>query len=131
MDIETILIVWLVALLALAAFAWLVWRSTSPAGRALAERIAKLPWRSKLRLAGAILRDGRVPLGARALLLGMALYLALPVDLIPDFIPVLGQLDDVIVMALGAGLLLRSTPLAVLDEHVTRLEARERRPAQA
>ena len=45
-------------------------------------------------------RDPRVPRRRKLLLLGLAGYLALPFDLVPDFIPVAGQLDDAIVVAL-------------------------------
>jgi uncharacterized membrane protein YkvA (DUF1232 family) len=45
-------------------------------------------------------RDSRVPRRRKLLLLGLAGYLALPFDLVPDFIPVAGQLDDAIVVAL-------------------------------
>jgi uncharacterized membrane protein YkvA (DUF1232 family) len=45
-------------------------------------------------------RDPRVPRRRKFLLLGLAGYLALPFDLVPDFIPVAGQLDDAIIVAL-------------------------------
>jgi uncharacterized membrane protein YkvA (DUF1232 family) len=45
-------------------------------------------------------RDSRVPRRRKLLLLGLIGYLALPFDLVPDFIPVAGQLDDAIVVAL-------------------------------
>jgi uncharacterized membrane protein YkvA (DUF1232 family) len=45
-------------------------------------------------------RDPRVPRRRKLLLLGLAGYLALPFDLAPDFIPVAGQLDDAIIVAL-------------------------------
>jgi uncharacterized membrane protein YkvA (DUF1232 family) len=45
-------------------------------------------------------RDSRVPRRRKLLLLGLVGYLALPFDLVPDFIPVAGQLDDAIVVAL-------------------------------
>ena len=45
-------------------------------------------------------RDPRVPKRRKLLLLGLAGYLALPFDLVPDFIPVVGQLDDAIIVAL-------------------------------
>jgi uncharacterized membrane protein YkvA (DUF1232 family) len=51
-----------------------------------------------------LLADPRVPRRRKLLLLGLVGYLALPFDLVPDFIPVAGQLDDVIVV----GLLLRA-----------------------
>jgi uncharacterized membrane protein YkvA (DUF1232 family) len=55
-------------------------------------------------LCGRLLRDPRVPRRKKALLAALAAYLATPFDLVPDFIPVVGQVDDVII----AGLVLRS-----------------------
>jgi len=89
---------------------------------ALAKRIARLSWRNKARLAIALARDRRIPLGVRAIPAGLILYLAMPFDLIPDFIPILGQLDDLLIVGLGIGLLLRFTPRQALLEHVERLE---------
>ena len=51
-------------------------------------------------LCSRLLRDPRVPRRNKLLLLALAGYLALPFDLVPDFIPVAGQLDDAIVVAL-------------------------------
>ena len=82
----------------------------------------RLPLGRKLALASAVWHDQRIPLRTRAILPGMVLYLALPLDIIPDFIPVLGQLDDLVVLTFGVAILLRSAPLALLEEHVTRLE---------
>ena len=65
-------------------------------------------------LAARLLRDPRVPRRRKALLAVLAGYLALPFDLIPDFIPVLGQLDD----ALFVVLVLRRLVLA--DEELVR-----------
>jgi uncharacterized membrane protein YkvA (DUF1232 family) len=50
-------------------------------------------------LFGRVLRDPRVPLRSKALVAALIPYLALPFDLIPDFIPVAGQLDDAILVA--------------------------------
>ena len=47
-----------------------------------------------------LVRDPRVPRRRKLLLLVLVGYLALPFDLVPDFIPVAGQLDDVIIVAL-------------------------------
>ena len=58
-------------------------------------------------LCSRLLRDPRVPRRRKALLLALVGYLALPFDLVPDFIPVAGQLDDVIIVALVLRSLLR------------------------
>ena len=86
-------------------------------------RIKRLGWRDKLRLARRIVGDRRVPWTARLVPAGVVLYLAMPLDIIPDFLPVIGQLDDLLVLALGAWLLVRLTPGAVLGEHLDRLES--------
>jgi uncharacterized membrane protein YkvA (DUF1232 family) len=49
--------------------------------------------------------------------MAVAAYALSPIDLIPDFIPVLGQLDDVIIVPLGIWLVFRMIPPDVLDEH--------------
>jgi uncharacterized membrane protein YkvA (DUF1232 family) len=64
-----------------------------------------------------LLADPRVP-RRRKLLLGLLVaYLAMPIDLVPDFIPVAGQLDDAIVVALVLRAVLRSGGDALLREH--------------
>ena len=55
-----------------------------------------------------LLRDRRVPRRRKVLLAALAAYLASPIDLIPDFIPVVGQLDDAILVALVLRHLIRS-----------------------
>lgn len=118
----------LLLLALVAAYAgWRVYRSDR---RALARRIGKLRWRDKLALGCALFRDPRVPAWARIVAVALALYIAMPLDIVPDFIPVLGYLDDVLILMIGAGLLLRSIPRAVLEEHIGRLEA-ERAAAKA
>src|SRR5919197_1226916 len=59
-------------------------------------------------LVGRLLRDDRVPRRHKLLLVGLLAYLALPFDLVPDFIPVAGQLDDVLVTALVLRAFLRA-----------------------
>ena len=51
-------------------------------------------------LVSRLTREPRVPRRRKALLLALVAYLALPFDLVPDFIPVAGQLDDVVIVAL-------------------------------
>ena len=55
----------------------------------------------------------------------VVLYLALPLDFVPDFIPVLGQIDDIVVLAVGAGLMMKFAPVGVLELHLASLEAEE------
>jgi uncharacterized membrane protein YkvA (DUF1232 family) len=98
-------------------------RHRDAAGRDLVERILRLPLRDKLRLALALMRERRIPLLVRAVPPALVLYLAMPLDVIPDFIPVIGHLDDALVLLLGVAVLLRFTPRAVLEGHVARLEA--------
>ena len=62
-------------------------------------------------------RDPRVPWYAKATALGVAAYALSPIDLIPDFVPVLGLLDDVVIVPLGILLAIRMIPPALMAEH--------------
>jgi uncharacterized membrane protein YkvA (DUF1232 family) len=61
--------------------------------------------------------DSRVPRSRRLLMLGLIAYLAMPIDLVPDFIPVAGQLDDAILVALVLRGLVRGAGSALVSEH--------------
>ena len=61
-----------------------------------------------------VARDPRTPWGVRLLALFIAAYALSPVDLIPDFIPLLGYLDDAVLIPLGLWLVVRLTPPEVL-----------------
>ena len=61
-------------------------------------------------------RDSRVPWPAKAMAGAVAAYALSPIDLIPDFIPVIGLLDDLILVPLGLWLALRLVPPALLAE---------------
>lgn len=61
-------------------------------------------------------RDARTPLPVRCLALLIAAYALSPIDLIPDFIPVIGYLDDLLIVPLGLLLVIRLLPLEVLEE---------------
>src|SRR6478735_7032202 len=67
-------------------------------------------------LVGRLVRDPRVPRRRKALLFALAGYLMLPFDLVPDFIPVAGQLDDALVVALVLRSLLRGGGEPLLRE---------------
>ena len=68
-------------------------------------------------LCGRLLRDPRLPRRKKLLLGALAGYLALPFDLVPDFIPIVGQLDDVILVALVLRSLLRGGGETLVREH--------------
>jgi len=96
--------------------------SRSMPAATLGRRILSLSLRDKGRLLWALVRDRRTGLLPKLVLLGLAAYLASPIDLVPDFIPVAGHLDDALV-AIAALLVLRLlVPRPVLLEHLERLE---------
>ncbi|MGI8589223.1 MAG: YkvA family protein [Chloroflexia bacterium] len=70
------------------------------------------------RLTWRLLQDDRVPTVLKVVIpLVVAVYFISPLDLIPDFIPVLGQLDDLGVILLGTSLLIHLAPRDVVNEH--------------
>ena len=75
----------------------------------LAPRLVKLVWR--------LARDPRVPPRSKALLFVLAGYLASPIDLLPDFIPGIGQVDDLIIAAFALDQILNRVPDEVVREH--------------
>lgn len=73
-------------------------------------------------------RDPRLPWTVRLLALLVAAYALSPIDLIPDFIPVLGLLDDLVLVPLGVALVMRLTPPEVRADARRRAEAAAERP---
>lgn len=73
-------------------------------------------------------RDPRVPWYAKALAALVAGYALSPIDLIPDFIPVVGYLDDVILVPLGIVLVIRLIPPEVMAEHRDAAAVAQHRP---
>ena len=73
-------------------------------------------------------RDPRVPWYAKALAIAIAAYALSPIDLIPDFIPVLGYLDDLILLPLGIWLALALIPDDVMADCRTKAAAVLQRP---
>ncbi len=84
-------------------------------------RLAELGRQLKLHAAyyRALYRDPRTPLPARALLWLAIGYALMPFDLIPDFIPVIGHLDDLIIIPALVFLALSMVPTDVKEEHRT------------
>lgn len=70
-----------------------------------------------------VARDPRTPWPAKALALATVAYALSPIDLIPDFVPVLGLLDDLIIVPAGIWLVLRLVPVEAMAE--ARIRARE------
>lgn len=68
-------------------------------------------------LARRLLADPRLPRRRKVVLIMMLAYLALPFDLVPDFIPVLGQLDDAIIVAVSLRFVLRGAGPHLVGEH--------------
>ena len=75
----------------------------------LIPRLAKFLWH--------LVRDPRVPWTVKAALAGLAAYLASPIDLIPDWIPGAGYLDDALLVAFVVSYVLAKVPLEVVREH--------------
>lgn len=73
-------------------------------------------------------RDPRTPLGLRLLALGVAAYALSPIDLVPDFIPVIGYLDDLLIVPLGLLLVIRYLPPEVLEASRAKALAAIERP---
>lgn len=73
-------------------------------------------------------RDPRVPWYAKAVGACVVAYALSPIDLIPDFVPVLGYLDDLVLVPLGLLLVLRLIPADIVAEHRMSATAVVRRP---
>ncbi len=70
-----------------------------------------------VRLFKGLIKDPRVPRGSKVLLLFAAAWIASPIDLLPEFLPVIGPLDDAVVAALVLRHLLKTTDRSVVAEH--------------
>ena len=73
-------------------------------------------------------RDPAVPLPVRLFGLALAAYALSPIDLIPDFIPILGLIDDAIILPLGLWLFLKMVPEGVFAKHRAEAETASHRP---
>ena len=72
--------------------------------------------------------DPRVPWYAKAIAAAVAAYALSPIDLIPDFVPVLGYVDDLIIVPAGILLTVRLIPAGLMDEFRAEAARREARP---
>lgn len=104
-----------------------------PVGRGVAVALTALrQWARALKQQALVVyfaaRDPRTPWPVRMLALAVAAYALSPIDLIPDFIPVLGLLDDLVIVPLGVWLVLRWMPAHVVDDARGRALAAAGRP---
>jgi uncharacterized membrane protein YkvA (DUF1232 family) len=73
-------------------------------------------------------RDPRVPWYVKAFAIAVAGYALSPIDLIPDFIPVIGYLDELIILPLGIWLVVSLIPRDIMVEHRARANEAAQRP---
>jgi len=73
-------------------------------------------------------RDPRVPWHAKAVALFVTAYAFSPIDLIPDFVPILGYLDDLVIVPIGLWLAIRLIPPDILEEHRAAAERAAKEP---
>jgi uncharacterized membrane protein YkvA (DUF1232 family) len=97
--------------LALMAVLW----TTRPDELRARELLRLLP--DVLRLVRRLAGDGTLPRGVRVRLWLLMAYLAMPIDLVPDFVPVLGHADDAIVVALVLRSVVRRAGVAAVERH--------------
>lgn len=85
-------------------------------------RLARMAWKlpTYARLVWGLLRDPRVPVSLKALLVAAVAYVVTPVDLIPDVVPLVGQADDLTVLLLVLDLFVQNAPADVRNEHLER-----------
>ena len=91
-------------------------------GRLRYLRLASLVWKlpTYARIVWGLVRDPRVPLPLKGLLAACLAYVVVPIDLVPDAIPILGQADDLTVLLLVLDLFIANAPREVREEQVQR-----------
>ncbi len=77
--------------------------------------VSALPQFAKL--VGRLSRDPRVPVRAKRLAAGLAAYAVIPLDLVPDVIPVVGLVDDLLAVVVALAVLIEAAPDEVVVEH--------------
>ncbi len=89
--------------------------------RKVVQFVAHLP--NFLRLFWRLLRDSRVPIGPKLLLVLVLAYVVGPMDILPDFLLALGQIDDLLITYWGLWAFVRLCPKEVVREHVVAIAA--------
>jgi uncharacterized membrane protein YkvA (DUF1232 family) len=84
----------------------------------LARIIVKLPMYA--RMVWGLMRDPRTPIGLKGMLAAALAYVVVPVDLIPDAVPIIGHADDLTVLLLVLDLFIHNAPAEVRAEHAAR-----------
>ena len=110
---------WIVGLVVALVVTWLalvvvLWRAR-PDETSLRECLRMLP--DTARLVSRLARDPSTPTSARVMLWLLVGYLASPIDLVPDFVPVIGWADDAIIVLMTLRAVLRRTPESSLARH--------------
>jgi uncharacterized membrane protein YkvA (DUF1232 family) len=70
-----------------------------------------------LRLTWRLVQDERVPMWTKAVPVLTVLYILSPIDIIPDFFLVIGQIDDIFILTVGLQLFERLAPFEIVEEH--------------
>lgn len=109
----------LIGILLALLFAWaalvIALMVAAPDRASLKQAVRLLP--DLLRLLGGLSRERQLPRWVRWLVIALLVYLALPIDLIPDFIPVLGYADDAIAILIVLRVVLKAASDEVLAAH--------------
>ena len=90
-------------------------------------------WREmwhQARLVWSLLRDPDVPIYLKILPFAALIYILVPTDFIPDFIPVVGQLDDLTALIVGGKVFIELSPQRVVAQHLESMRARGRQPSE-
>lgn len=75
-----------------------------------------------VRLAWRVMWDARVPLRIRAIPFLAMLYIVSPLDFVPGFVPIIGQIDDLAVLLISVNAVLKLAPSGVVEEHRAAME---------
>ncbi len=89
--------------------------SRQAVAKTVAGFVSALPQLAKLVV--RLSRDPRIPVRVKRVAVALAVYAVFPVDLVPDFIPVVGLVDDLLAVVVALAVLIESAPEEVIAEH--------------